>query len=135
MYKIYLKKRKGWSDDVANYVEKTVTLQQVDKNWTKHIDTMSKLRESIYLRSYANSNPLQAYTNEGYDLFNKMALTISDEVVNNLLHVQVRVTPQPQQPAPEAQPATDAEEVKEVRETPTEEPKQEEVKEENKEQN
>ena len=129
MYKIYLKKRKGWSDDVANYVEKTVTLQQVDKNWTKHIDTMSKLRESIYLRSYANSNPLQAYTNEGYDLFNKMALTISDEVVNNLLHVQVRVTPQPQQPA------TDAEEVKEVRETPTEEPKQEEVKEENKEQN
>ena len=100
MYKIYLKKRKGWSDDVANYVEKTVTLQQVDKNWTKHIDTMSKLRESIYLRSYANSNPLQAYTNEGYDLFNKMALTISDEVVNNLLHVQVRVTPQPQQPAP-----------------------------------
>lgn len=135
MYKIYLKKRKGWSDDVANYVEKTVTLQQVDKNWTKHIDTMSKLRESIYLRSYANSNPLQAYTNEGYDLFNKMALTISNEVVNNLLHVQVRVTPQPQQPAPEAQPATDAEEVKEVRETPTEEPKQEEVKEENKEQN
>lgn len=135
MYKIYLKKRKGWSDDVANYVEKTVTLQQVDKNWTKHIDTMSKLRESIYLRSYANSNPLQAYTNEGYDLFNKMALTISDEVVNNLLHVQVRVTPQPQQPAPEAQLATDAEEVKEVRETPTEEPKQEEVKEENKEQN
>ncbi len=135
MYKIYLNKRKGWSDDVANYVEKTVTLQQVDKNWTKHIDTMSKLRESIYLRSYANSNPLQAYTNEGYDLFNKMALTISDEVVNNLLHVQVRVTPQPQQPAPEAQPATDAEEVKEVRETPTEEPKQEEVKEENKEQN
>lgn len=135
MYKIYLKKRKGWSDDVANYVEKTVTLQQVDKNWTKHIDTMSKLRESIYLRSYANSNPLQAYTNEGYDLFNKMALTISDEVVNNLLHVQVRVTPQPQQPAPEAQPATDAEEVKEVRETPTEGPKQEEVKEENKEQN
>lgn len=135
MYKIYLKKRKGWSDDVANYVEKTVTLQQVDKNWTKHIDTMSKLRESIYLRSYANSNPLQAYTNEGYDLFNKMALTISDEVVSNLLHVQVRVTPQPQQPAPEAQPATDAEEVKEVRETPTEEPKQEEVKEENKEQN
>ena len=135
MYKIYLKKRKGWSDDVANYVEKTVTLQQVDKNWTKHIDTMSKLRESIYLRSYANSNPLQAYTNEGYDLFNKMALTISDEVVNNLLHVQVRVTTQPQQPAPEAQPAADAEEVKEVRETPTEEPKQEEVKEENKEQN
>lgn len=135
MYKIYLNKRKGWSDDVANYVEKTVTLQQVDKNWTKHIDTMSKLRESIYLRSYANSNPLQAYTNEGYDLFNKMALTISDEVVNNLLHVQVRVTPQPQQPAPEAQSATDAEEVKEVRETPTEEPKQEEVKEENKEQN
>ena len=135
MYKIYLKKRKGWSDDVANYVEKTVTLQQVDKNWTKHIDTISKLRESIYLRSYANSNPLQAYTNEGYDLFNKMALTISDEVVNNLLHVQVRVTPQPQQPAPEAQPAADAEEVKEVRETPTEEPKQEEVKEENKEQN
>lgn len=49
MYKIYLKKRKGWSDDVANYVEKTVTLQQVVKTWSKHIDTMSKLEKVFTL--------------------------------------------------------------------------------------
>lgn len=107
MYRLYLKKRKGWTEQVASYVEKTVALQQIDKNWTHHIDTMSKLRESIYLRSYANSNPLQAYTNEGHDLFVKMDNTIAYEVSRNLLHVQVRVNAAPT-PAAEEPKTVDA---------------------------
>lgn len=101
IYRFYLKKRAGWSEEVANYVEKSVVLQMVDRNWTKHIDTMSKLREAIYLRSYANTNPLQAYTNEGYEKFEQMVHTIAMDIVHMLLHVQVRATPKPQpEPAP-----------------------------------
>ncbi len=86
----YKKRRNEWKDDLANYVEKTVALQMIDRNWTKHIDTMSKLREGIYLRSYANSNPLQAYTNEGYDLFEKMIDQIAEDIVFGLFKVQIR---------------------------------------------
>lgn len=79
-----------WNEEETNYVEKNVALQMVDRNWTKHIDTMAKLREAIYLRSYANTNPLQAYTNEGYDKFEKMIETIGADIVKMLLHVQIR---------------------------------------------
>lgn len=122
MYGLYMKKRKGWTEQVANYVEKTLALQQIDKNWTHHIDTMSKLRESIYLRSYANSNPLQAYTNEGHELFVKMDNTIAYEVSRNLLHVQVRANVAPTPAPAEEEPKTvDAKPVEEATEETSEE--------------
>ena len=103
----YDKRKEEWTPELINYIEKTVALQMVDKNWTKHIDTMAKLKEGIYLRSYANSNPLQAYTNEGYDLFDKMVSQISQDIVFGLFRVQVRAQVQPQ-PAEEKQEAPKA---------------------------
>ena len=42
-----------------------------------HISTMSHLREGVGLRGYANENPLQAYTMEGYQLFDDMLNKVS----------------------------------------------------------
>ncbi|MCI2068075.1 MAG: preprotein translocase subunit SecA [Bacilli bacterium] len=95
----YAKKRAQWSNELADYVEKTVVLQMTDRNWTRHIDTMSKLREAIYLRSYANTDPLQSYTNEGYDLFEKMLEQIASDITSALFRVQVQVQ-QPTAPSP-----------------------------------
>jgi preprotein translocase subunit SecA len=52
---------------------------------------MDKLREGIHLRSYANTNPLQAYVNEGYQLFGEMMDLIAIEVVLNLLNAQIQI--------------------------------------------
>jgi len=112
----YAKKRSGWSDELANYVEKTVVLQMTDRNWTQHIDQMSKLREAIFLRSYANTNPLQSYTNEGYEMFESMLDRIASDVTSSLFRVQVRAQAKTA-PAPSA-PAAPA---------PTNEAKKEEV--------
>ncbi len=68
-------------------VERTMVLRLMDRAWQNHIDVMSKLREGIHLRSYAQNNPLQAYVEEGYELFESMMNTISSDVVtfcNNL---------------------------------------------------
>ncbi|MBR5341477.1 MAG: preprotein translocase subunit SecA [Erysipelotrichaceae bacterium] len=68
-------------------VERTMCLRLMDRAWQNHIDVMSKLREGIHLRSYAQNNPLQAYVEEGYELFENMMNTISNDVVtfcNNL---------------------------------------------------
>ena len=96
----YAKKRATWPSDLQDYVEKTVVLQMTDRNWTRHIDAMSKLREAIYLRSYANTDPLQSYTNEGYDMFQKMLNQIAADVTSALFRVQLRINP-----AAQAQPA------------------------------
>ena len=68
-------------------VEKTMVLRLMDRAWQNQIDVMSKLREGIHLRSYAQNNPLEAYIEEGYQLFEEMMNTISSDVVtfcNNL---------------------------------------------------
>ncbi len=57
-------------------------LKVIDRNWIDHIDTMSKLSDGIHLRSYAQSNPLQAYVSEGYELFEEMTPRIAREVVS-----------------------------------------------------
>ena len=53
-------------------IEKAMVLKIVDRAWVNHIDTMSKLRDGIHLRSYAQNNPLQAYVSEGYEMFENM---------------------------------------------------------------
>ena len=88
---VYNKKRSTWPIEAANHVEKTITLRAVDRSWTNHIDSMAKLRDGIHLRSYAQTNPLQAYVQEGYNMFDEMVHTIADEVTSTLLRVQIQI--------------------------------------------
>ena len=76
----YNKKIDEFKDQIKP-LEKTMVLRTIDRAWVNHIDVMSKLRDGIGLRSYAQNNPLQAYVEEGYDLFETMMNSISDQVV------------------------------------------------------
>lgn len=70
-------------------IEKKVILQFIDRAWVSHIDTMSKLRDGIHLRSYAQEKPLQAYVEEGFMLFEEMLDTISDDIVTFTSNVRI----------------------------------------------
>ena len=85
----YTQRKKQWDPDLAEKVERNITLRIIDKNWTQQIDNMNRFRESVSLRSYAQTNPLQDYVNEGWDMFREMLETISLEVVLNLLNIKV----------------------------------------------
>ncbi len=89
LYRHYLEKRKEWPEDMIDKAERQVTLSVIDRNWQRHIDTMSHLREGIGLRSYAHTNPLQDYVNEGYDLFKEMSDNIAVDVAFNLINVRL----------------------------------------------
>lgn len=100
LYAAYLEKRKQWPATQADMVERQLSLRVIDKNWQTHIDTMAHLREGIGLRSYAQTNPLQDYVNEGYDLFKEMNERIAVDTALNLLNVRlVKKEPEPA-PAP-----------------------------------
>ena len=75
--------------EVVIPVEKTLVLRIVDRAWVEHIDTMSKLREGIHLRSYAQNNPLQAYVEEGFALFEDMLARVSNETVLYCLNLKI----------------------------------------------
>ena len=51
---------------------------------------MDKLRSGIYLRSYAQNNPLQQYVQEGFDMFEDMNKRIDREIAFFLLKVRIR---------------------------------------------
>ena len=67
--------------------EKRYALGTFDRAWSNHIDTMDKLRSGIGLRGYAQNNPLQAYVQEGYELFQDMMRTISQEIVSYCMNM------------------------------------------------
>ncbi len=85
----YEMKTKPVKDQVA-HVERNVVLRIIDRQWVDHIDTMSHLREGIHLRSYAQSNPLQQYIEEGFHLFEQMIKNIAQEVVQWSMRVEVK---------------------------------------------
>ena len=51
---------------------------------------MALLRESIGLRGYAQESPVQAYTKEGYDLFDRLLNTIEQQTTVYLLNAEIR---------------------------------------------
>jgi preprotein translocase subunit SecA len=71
-----------------------VVLRVIDRAWVEHIDTMSKLRDGIHLRSYAQSNPLQAYIQEGFEMYEDMMQRISQETVFYCKNMQIQVEEQ-----------------------------------------
>ena len=88
--KDYEEKLEDIPEEVKNEFEKAISLRVIDTNWMNHISTMSHLREGVGLRGYANENPLQAYTSEGYQLFDDMMARINSEISIYLLKSEIR---------------------------------------------
>ena len=86
----YEEKLEDIPKEISNEFEKAITLRVIDSNWMDHISTMSHLREGVGLRGYANENPLQAYTMEGYQMFDNMLNKINSEVSLYLLKSEIK---------------------------------------------
>lgn len=74
-------------------VERILLLRSVDSHWMDHIDAMDQLKQGISLRAYAQKDPVVAYTNEGFDMFDTMVSEIREQTVRSLMHVHVQKPP------------------------------------------
>lgn len=86
---------KEWPAEVVKGLPRQVLLKIIDMNWPRHIDAMDHLRQSIHLRSYAQSNPLQDYVNEGFKMFKELNEKIAVEFVGSMLTAKLEVKPKP----------------------------------------
>ncbi|MBP3841635.1 MAG: preprotein translocase subunit SecA [Bacilli bacterium] len=77
-------------EEITQEFEKAISLQVIDNYWMEHINTMSHLREGIYLRGYAQEDPLHAYTMEGFDMFDRMLQNIDKDTTVFLLKAEIR---------------------------------------------
>lgn len=86
----YIAKTKDIPKEVTEDFEKAISLRVIDEAWIDHINTMEHLREGIGLRGYGQTSPIQAYTLEGYELFDELMASIESKISIYLLKAEVR---------------------------------------------
>jgi len=69
--------------------ERAISLRIIDSLWVEHISAMEHLKEGIMLRGYGQVNPLQAYTIEGFELFENLLDKIDEQIAEFLLKASI----------------------------------------------
>jgi len=85
--------------EYLNLIIRDNYLHAVDRKWLDHLENMESLREAVYLRSYAQKNPLIEYKLEGFKIFEKMIEDIRQEIASRLHLIRIQVTPDGRRPA------------------------------------
>jgi preprotein translocase subunit SecA len=88
-----------WGADVMRYVEKSILLQTLDHLWREHLVTLEHLRQVIGLRGYGQRDPLNEYKAESFNLFETMSTNLREAVTSQLMRVEIRAAPPPEEPA------------------------------------
>ncbi len=88
--KAYEAKEKELGETLMREVERVMLLRSVDTHWMDHIDAMDELRQGIGLRAYGQHDPVVAYRNEGYDMFNAMTDSIREDTSKMVLCVKIK---------------------------------------------
>ncbi|MBN1456776.1 MAG: preprotein translocase subunit SecA [Sedimentisphaerales bacterium] len=70
-------------------LEKYVLLQIYDGTWKDHLYAMDHLKESIFLRAFAEKDPKVEYKHEGFKMFNEMLATTEDKVAGTIFKVHI----------------------------------------------
>jgi len=99
----YDKREEELGDELMRYLERQILLQIIDNRWREHLYEMDYLREGIHLRGFAQIDPLVAYKNEGFTMFEELMNSIWEEFARVIFHIEVTIEPTDLEPEP-AQP-------------------------------
>jgi preprotein translocase subunit SecA len=75
---------------ILNMIIRDQYLQAIDRKWLDHLENMEALREAVYLRSYAQKNPLTEYKVEGFQIFDTMIAEIRQEIASRLHLIRIQ---------------------------------------------
>ncbi|WP_041178084.1 preprotein translocase subunit SecA [Borrelia recurrentis] len=77
--------------ELLNEFLKYEYLRNIDSKFQEHLANLDSLRESVYLRSYANKNPITEYKEEGFAIFSELIKDIKIETLRRTLQVKIDV--------------------------------------------
>ncbi len=67
------------SEEILNSIERYLILNTVNEKWMDHIDAISALKEGIGLRAYGQTNPIEAYKIECFNMFEELVESIQED--------------------------------------------------------
>lgn len=86
----YEDKESSFGPDNMREVERVILLRVIDQKWMDHIDAMDQMRKEIGVRAMGQEDPVRAYTNEGFDMYEDMTRSIQEDTVKYMLSVEIR---------------------------------------------
>jgi len=87
---VYDAKEQRYTPAVMRELERVVMLRVVDEYWMDNIDAMDDLKQGIGLRAYGQHDPVIAYKEEGYEMFQAMVSAIREETIRRLFQAEIR---------------------------------------------
>jgi preprotein translocase subunit SecA len=80
-------------EELMRYLERSILLQVIDNRWREHLYDMDYLREGIHLRGFAQIDPLVAYKNEGFAMFEELMHSIWEEFSKLVFNAEIEIDP------------------------------------------
>jgi len=90
----YDEREEQLGEELMRFLERSILLQVIDNRWREHLFDMDYLREGIHLRGFAQIDPLVAYKNEGYQMFEELLHSIWDEFSKLVFRAEIEVQPE-----------------------------------------
>jgi preprotein translocase subunit SecA len=87
--KLYDAREEELGEELMRAVERFVLLQFIDQRWREHLYDMDYLREGIHLRGFAQIEPIVAYKNEAFTLFEDLMATIWADFTRMIYNLEV----------------------------------------------
>ena len=87
---VYNAKEASLGEELMRELERVMMLRVVDEYWMDHIDAMEELKKGIQLRAYAQTNPVDAYKKEGFEMFEAMVQAIQEETIRRIVVARVQ---------------------------------------------
>ncbi|HEU4463338.1 MAG TPA: SEC-C metal-binding domain-containing protein, partial [Solirubrobacterales bacterium] len=89
----YDEREEQLGEELMRFLERSILLQVIDNRWREHLFDMDYLREGIHLRGFAQIDPLVAYKNEGFTMFEDLLHSIWDEFSKLVFRAEIEVQP------------------------------------------
>src|SRR3954471_5999840 len=109
---LYTAREAELGEELMRALERFLLLQIIDNRWREHLYDMDYLREGIHLRGFAQIEPIVAYKNEAFTLFQDLMNTIWSDFARMVYNVEVQIEGEnggggvPPAPQPAGGPAT-----------------------------
>ena len=88
---LYDERETELGEELMRVLERYLILQIIDQRWREHLYDMDYLREGIHLRGFAQIEPLVAYKNEAFTLFEDLMNSIWADFARMIYNVEVEV--------------------------------------------
>ncbi|MGH2968792.1 MAG: preprotein translocase subunit SecA [Solirubrobacteraceae bacterium] len=89
--KLYDERESELGAELMRALERYLLLQIIDQRWREHLYDMDYLREGIHLRGFAQIEPIVAYKNEAFTLFQDLMNTIWADFARMIYNVEVEI--------------------------------------------